>query len=250
MSAGSKRCRNPGATRSIRARIIDRYGADTARWYILSDNPPERDIEWTETGVAGAFRFVQRLYRLAAALGPGALGPAPSSLGAAAAALRRTTHRTIAAVTEALEDFAFNVAVARVHELARALVEAERQADDAGMAWARREALDAATLLIAPMMPHLAETLRETLGGRPGALVAEAAWPAFDPALVRSATMTVAVQVQGRLRGSIEVAAEAGEAEVLRAAEAEPNVARMLHDAVIAKRIYVPGRIVNFVLRG
>ena len=255
MSKSRRNTVDPGA-------IIDRYGADTARWYILSDNPPERDIEWTETGVAGASRFVQRLYRLAAALGAhapvGALLQPPPDLSGEALALRRTTHRTIAAVTEALEAFSFNVAVARVHELVRALTDAERlsageaRADgrlaDAGWDWARREALQAAAVLIGPMMPHLAETLNAMLGGE--RLIAETAWPAADAALVRTETVVVAVQVQGRLRGSIDIAPGAPEADVLRAAEAEPNVARMLQNAVISKRIYVPGRIVNFVLRG
>ncbi len=229
--------------------IIDRYGADTARWYILSDNPPERDMEWTESGVAGAFRFVQRLYRLAAVLGPGELSPEPPALDDAALALRRVTHRTIVAVTEALEGFAFNVAVARIHELARALGDAERGDGGRGMVWARREGLHIVARLVAPMMPHLAESLHQLLGGAADALIAEAAWPDFDPALVRAAVMTLAVQVQGRLRGSIEVPVDADEASVWRAAASEPNVARTLRDADIAKRIYVPGRIVNFVLR-
>ncbi len=230
-------------------RIIDRYGADTARWYILSDNPPERDMEWTESGVAGAFRFVQRLYRLALAIGPGVLGPAPSSFGSAALALRRATHRTIDAVTEALDGFAFNVAVARIHELARVLGDSDREAAARDMAWARREAMDVLTRLVSPMMPHLAETMHQVLEGDQGTLVAGAAWPVSDPELVRAEVMTIAVQVQGRLRGSVVVPVDAGEEIVLRAAAAEANVARTLQGSEIVKRIYVPGRIVNFVLR-
>jgi leucyl-tRNA synthetase len=125
--------------------IIARYGADTARWFVLSDNPPERDMEWTEAGVAGAFRFTQRVFRLVETPGDADEG-APED----ARALRQVTHRTIAAVTDALESFAFNVAVARSYELANAIA-------TAGAGSARREAAEVLARLIAPMMPHLAE---------------------------------------------------------------------------------------------
>ena len=133
MSKSRRNTVDPGA-------IIARYGADTARWFILSDNPPERDMEWTEAGVAGAWRFTQRLFRLAEGLAAAPAEPQPAAFGPAARALRRATHRTIAAVTEALEGFAFNVAVARLHEFANALADAERQqaADRRAMGWAGR----------------------------------------------------------------------------------------------------------------
>src|SRR5690348_5533924 len=123
--------------------IIARYGADTARWFILSDNPPERDMEWTEAGVAGAFRFTQRLFRLAENIAASPKPEPPPQLSKAAHALRQSTHRTIEAVTVALESFAFNVAVARIHELANALGEAERSEPDPGLVCARREAIEA-----------------------------------------------------------------------------------------------------------
>ncbi|WP_144299606.1 leucine--tRNA ligase [Elioraea rosea] len=237
MSKSKRNTVDPGA-------IIDRYGADTARWFILSDNPPERDMEWTEAGVAGAARFVQRLWRLcngALATLPAAGTPAPDG----EAPLRRSTHRTIAGVTEALEGFAFNVAVARLYEFANAIADAK--GDDAATAWARREALETAARLVAPMMPHLAEELWSML--RPGAgLVAALPWPEADATLVAADTVTIAVQVLGKLRGTITVPAGASEAEVLAAAEAEENVARALAGKTIRKRIHVPGRIVNFVV--
>ena len=117
--------------------IIARYGADTARWFILSDNPPERDMEWTEAGVAGAFRFTQRVFRLVENLAGSRLTMATSD---AARALRRVTHRTIAAVTEALESFAFNVAVARLYELANAICRTPRGRGRRPAVWARRGA--------------------------------------------------------------------------------------------------------------
>ncbi len=228
--------------------IVDRYGADTARWFILSDNPPERDIEWTETGVVGAARFVQRLYRLASSSTD--VSPVlPDTLSPEATALRRATHRTIEAVTQALEDFAFNVAVARIYELAGAISEADRAGASAGMGFARREAVEMAARLIAPMMPHLAEEIYAKVNDAHG-MLAQAAWPVADPALLTEEFVTVAVQIMGKLRGTIDVAPGAGEAEVIAAAESEPNVFRQLQGKRIVKRIYVRGRIVNFVVAG
>jgi leucyl-tRNA synthetase len=238
MSKSKRNTVDPGA-------IIDRYGADTARWFILSDNPPERDMEWTEAGVAGAARFVQRLWRLASLAAPALPAPGTACPGGDAPALRRVTHRTIAAMTEALEGFAFNVAVARLYEFANAIADAK--GDDAPTLWARREALEAIARLVAPMMPHLAEELWALL--RPGeGLVATLPWPVADASLAASDTATIAVQVMGKLRGTITVPAGADEAAVLAAAEAEENVAKLLAGKTIRKRIHVPGRIVNFVI--
>ena len=225
--------------------IIDRYGADTARWFILSDNPPERDIEWTEAGVVGAYRFVQRLHRLAEA-SAGSAPSLPAQFADAAVALRRVTHRTIVSVTQALEDFAFNVAVARIYELAGAIADSDRGGEADGMAYARREAVETAARLIAPMMPHLGEELFSILGH--GVLLAQEAWPQADPALVAAQSLVIAVQVMGKLRAKIEVAPDAAADSVIAAAEAEPNVARLLAGKRVLKRIHVPGRIVNFVL--
>ena len=239
MSKSRRNTVDPGA-------IIDRFGADTARWFILADNPPERDMEWTEAGVAGAYRFIQRLYRLIA---PIAALPDTHAAGCGtdALALRRAAHRAIAAVTEALDSFAFNVAVARIHEAANALAEAERAPDQPGLAAARREAADILIRLAAPMMPHLAEEMAARLS--PGAaLVAERPWPEADPALVAAETVTVAVQVNGKLRGSIALPPGTERVAALAAARDEPNVARALAAGRVVKEIHVPDRIVNFVV--
>jgi leucyl-tRNA synthetase len=238
MSKSKRNTVDPGS-------IIDRYGADTARWFILSDNPPDRDMEWTESGVVGAYRFVQRLYRLAegSVADP---GERPAEFSAASMVLRRATHRTIAAVTEALENFTFNVAVARIYELAGAIGEADRAEPSPGMAFARREAVETAIELIAPMMPHLAEELYARLGGE--GLLAQQSWPEAEPALLEAESVTIAVQVMGKLRGTIEMLPGAAADEVFAAAEAEPNVARQLEGKRIVKRVHVPDKIVNFVL--
>jgi leucyl-tRNA synthetase len=246
MSKSRRNTVDPGA-------IIARYGADTARWFILSDNPPERDMEWTEAGVAGAWRFIQRVVRLIDGVTAAHAGVtkecAPAAPGPAALALQRVTQRTIVAVTEALEAFAFNVAVARLHELANALAEAERRADEPGLRRARREGVGLLARLMAPMMPHLAEEMHERLGGH-DVLVAELPWPDADPALAAAETVTIAVQVMGRLRATLTLPPGRTEAEVIAAAEREPNVARMLAGQRVRRRIYVPDRVVNFVIGG
>jgi leucyl-tRNA synthetase len=246
MSKSKRNTIDPGA-------IIDRYGADTARWFILSDNPPDRDMEWTEAGVAGAYRFTQRLYRLAESIA-GACAESIAGEGSAAArSLRRATHRTIAAVTDALESFSFNLAVARLYELAAAMTEAEKDAAaapaDASLTAARLEALDMLTRLSAPMMPHLAEAMNALLPGDQ-AMVAEKPWPEADPALTAAETVTIAVQVMGKLRGTVVFPPGAPPEQVIAAAEAEQNVARLLEGRRIVKRVHVPDRIVNFVLAG
>jgi len=229
--------------------IIDRYGADTARWFILSDNPPDRDMEWTESGAAGANRFVQRLYRLSES-SAGSAPPWPAQFGEAAQTLRGVTHRAIAAITESLENFGFNVAVARLYELAGAINDADKSLDDLGMKAARHEAILTAARLISPMAPHLAEEMfARLMPGHPN-LLAQEPWPEADPALLVAKTVTIAVQIMGKLRGTIVAPPGAPAQDVIALAEAEPNVARQLSGMRVVKRIHVPDRIVNFVVAG
>jgi leucyl-tRNA synthetase len=244
MSKSKRNTVDPGA-------IIARFGADTARWFILSDNPPERDMEWTEAGVTGAYKFTQRLFRLADAFGSAVESEVPAHFDPPARALRRVTHRTITAVTEALDAFSFNVAVARLYEFASAIGEAEKAArDTAGLAWVRLEALRTMALLVAPMMPHLAEEILARLLPASGVLVAEQPWPVADPSLTAAESVTIAVQVMGKLRGTLEVPPDSTETAVVAAAEADENVARALAGRRIVKRVYVANRIVNFVVAG
>ncbi|MBR0681785.1 leucine--tRNA ligase [Roseomonas eburnea] len=235
MSKSKRNTVDPGA-------IIAKYGADTARWFILSDNPPDRDMEWTESGVAGAYRFTQRVFRMVENALP-SLPPAGTAPEAEGKALRRATHRTIAAVTEALETFAFNVAVARLYEFANA-IEAAKDAPGG----AKREALEMLARLSAPMMPHLAEEAWSMLRPDDAALVAQLPWPEADPALLVAESVTLAVQVLGKLRATIEVPVGASEEAIFAAAEAEENVQRALGGKPIRKRIHVPGRVVNLVV--
>jgi leucyl-tRNA synthetase len=224
--------------------IIDKYGADTARWFMLSDSPPERDLEWTDAGVEGAWRFSQRLWRLAT---EPAVAPSNGTLpriGDNALALRRATHKAIAGVTEDIERFRFNRAVARIYELANAIGQFQGKGEDDR--WAMGEALRTITLLSGPMMPHLGEELWAHLGGQ--GLLAEQAWPEADPALTRDDTVTIAVQVMGKLRATLELARDLDRTALESAALAEINVQRALEGRPVKKVIVVPNRVVNLVV--
>ena len=227
--------------------VIDAYGADTARWFILSDSPPDRDMEWTDAGVQGAFRFVNRVARLVETLRPAL--PArdnrsPESLTGRALDLRRATHRAIAAVTDDIERFHFNGAVARIYELASAIGELAPATPGAGDAL--REALTALATLIGPMMPHLAEEMWERLGNT--SLLLDADWPRAERALSENTLVTVAVQVNGKLRGTVEAGRDMAEAALVAAARALPNVAQAIGDKSLRRTIIVPNKLVNFVL--
>jgi leucyl-tRNA synthetase len=225
--------------------IIAAYGADTARWFMLSDSPPERDLEWTESGVSGAWRFVNRLWRMVhtSAMADRGADPPAGVNDDAPGALRRQCHQAIKGVTVDLERFHFNRAVARIHEFVNAVLELKEDGDAAG--WVRREALETVTRLVGPMMPHLAEELWRALGH--GGMLANESWPEADESLLVNETVTVAVQVRGKLRATIELPRDAAQDEAEAAALAEPQVAALLEGKTIAKVIYVPNRIVNVV---
>ena len=223
--------------------MIARYGADTARLFMLSDSPPARDLEWTEAGVEGAWRYVQRLWRLAgdppAPLSePGA--PIPDGLDGAALELRRAAHRTIAGVTEDLERFRFNRAVARIRELSNAI------ADYRGGGAVLREALETVALLIGPMTPHLGEALWRRLGH--GGFLCRRPWPRPDPALVDREDVTVVVQVNGRKRAAIAVPAGSASGDLEARALAEAAVRAAMGGRPARRVVVVPDRIVNVVV--
>ena len=218
--------------------IIASYGADTARWFMLSDSPPERDVIWTEEGVQGAARFVQRVWRLvhgaAAANGPG---------GTADAALRKAAHKALAAVGEDIERLRFNRCVAHIYTLANALDEGLRGGASAAAAG---EATRILVQLIAPMMPHLAEECWRLLGGE--GLVAEASWPVADQALLVEDEITLPVQINGKKRADVTVPRDADAKAVEAATLALEPVQRALEGRAPKKIIVVPGRIVNLVV--
>ena len=231
--------------------IIADYGADTARWFMLSDSPPERDVIWTEEGVQGASRFVQRVWRLVGDILEATSADAKAaSQGDDALAVRKAAHRALVAVEADIERLAFNRCVAHVYTLANGLAKGLDGARANGMAPdmadALREAGQILVQLIAPMMPHLAEESWRAFGQQ--GLVAEAAWPKADPALLEDDTVCLPVQVNGRKRADLTVPKAASQNEVEAAALALEAVRRALDGKTPKKVIIVPQRIVNVVI--
>jgi leucyl-tRNA synthetase len=220
--------------------IVDQYGADAVRWFMLSDSPPERDLQWSDSGIEGAWRFVQRVWRLVSEKWPQLHGSHSAASGDHK--LRQTTHKTIAGVTADIEHLHFNKAVARLYEYVNALGSA-----GVGATSALKEGLPILVQLIAPMMPHLAEELWHEMFGASGGLVALAPWPVADPALLIDARVTIAVQVNGKLRDTIEVAKDMDKAALEATALGLEKVQRALEGLVLRKVVVVPGRIVNVV---
>jgi leucyl-tRNA synthetase len=233
--------------------IIGTYGADTARWFMLSDSPPDRDVIWSEEGVQGASRFVQRVWRLVntvAPLLPKAGGAVAHGDNAAAKALRMAAHRTLADVSTAIERLRFNTAIAKLYTFVGALSEVadhpEKLKNDPVLAAAAREAFDILARLISPMMPHLAEECWTVLGGT--GLVSEAQWPEAEAALLVDETMTLPVQINGKKRGDVTVARDAATGEIEAAVLTLDAVKQALDGKSPRKIIIVPQRIVNVVV--
>jgi leucyl-tRNA synthetase len=233
--------------------ILSSYGADTARWFMLSDSPPERDVIWSEEGVQGAHRFVQRLYRLAndlAELAAPVSTASSANPGAATLAIRKSAHGALARVGEDIERLRFNRAVAQIYELANSLGAAIADARaskrvSADLAAAFREAGDILVRLVEPMMPHLAEECWAALGH--GELVAQTPWPALDRELLVEETITLPVQVNGKKRADVTLARGAAQPEIEAAVLALEPVRRALEGRAPKRIIVVPQRIVNVV---
>jgi len=209
--------------------ILERYGADAARWFVLSDSPPERDLEWSEGGIEGAARFVQRVYRLSLA--------AVSDPGEDIALLRKI-HKTIAGVSESIEDLQFNKAIALLYELTNAI-------EKAGPSATKLDAIRTLVQLIAPMAPHLAEECWDLLGER--GLVVDSEWPEADTALLVEDEVTLVLQVNGKIRDKVVVAANLAEADARAIALDNEKVRAATGGAEPKKVIYVPNRLVNIV---
>ena len=214
--------------------IISQYGADTARWFVLSDSPPERDVEWTAAGAEAASKHLARVHRLAAELGDAPANEAEDT------ALLREMHKTIHDVTGGIESFGFNASIAKLYGFTNTIAKS-----GAGAA-AKRTALMTLAQLMSPMTPHLSEEVWATLGGE--GLIAEAPWPVADEAMLVDDTVTLPIQVNGKRRGEITVPKDMDKAEVEKLALADEGVLRTLDGAQPKKVIVVPGRIVNVVM--
>ena len=216
--------------------IIAAYGADTARWFVMSDSPPERDVEWTAAGAEAAYKHLNRVWTLSdriASLPEATPGTGDDDL-------LRVTHRAAAEVTRQIEGFAFNKAIAKLYELANAI-----QKSDASNA-VQRQAVMVLAQLMSPMTPHLAEDIWAAQGGK--GLVALAPWPKADPAMLTETTVTLPIQINGKRRAEITVPKDMPPAEVEQVALADEAVVRFLAGQPVKKLIVVPGRIVNVVV--
>ncbi len=210
--------------------IVANFGADTARWFMLSDSPPERDVEWTAAGAEAANKFLSRLWRLADESPEGGDDPE----------LTRAAHRAVADVTKSIEGFAFNKAVAKIYELANAIGKSRAGGDS------RRAALRILAQLMAPMVPHLAEEVWSKAGGQ--GMVVDAAWPKADPAMLVSDSVVLPIQINGKRRAEIEVPKDMSKEEIEAIVLADETVQRFIGGAALKKLIVVPGRIVNVVV--
>ncbi len=229
--------------------IIESFGADTARWFMLSDSPPERDVEWTDDGATGAHRFVQRVWRLVCETAEHVRGVTPkAATDGPVLAASKAAHKALKAVGEDIEKLAFNRAIARVHQLVNDLQEPlsalDAGADEAAKA-AAREAVDILIHLVAPFMPHLAEECWAQIGGE--GMVAASAWPEFDPALVVDNEIVLPVQINGKKRGDLTIARDADQSAVEDAVLKLDFVQKVLNGSQPRKVIVVPQRIVNIV---
>ncbi|WP_374575170.1 leucine--tRNA ligase [Phenylobacterium sp.] len=223
--------------------IFEVYGVDAARLFVLSDSPPERDVQWTASGVEGAWRFVNRVWAEFDTQPAGVSGD--PSAEEEAVALRRATHRLTKAMTETIEDFRFNSGIARLYEFLNVLKASPADKASPALLAARQEALSAFARLIAPFTPHLAEECWTRIGG--DGLVVSAPWPDYDPALAEDSVKVLPVQINGKRRGEIQAPAGAEPADVEKIVLDDPEIARRLEGLSIRKVIVVKDRIVNIV---
>ena len=230
--------------------IIAAYGADTARWFMLSDSPPDRDVIWTEEGVQGAWRFMQRLWRLIGEIAEiDAPTTRPATFGEPALVVRKAAHRALAHVSEDIDKLRFNRCVAHIYEFANALCDAIGQIESApagDLAWALHEAGDILVRLFHPMMPHLAEECWAALGHK--TLVATESWPKVEPELLVESTITLPVQINGKKRADVTIARDAEKSDIEAAVLALDAVKKALEGKSPKKVIVVPQRIVNVVV--
>ena len=232
--------------------IVSMYGADTARWFILSDTPPERDIQWTDNGVEAANKFIQKAWKI---IYEGERSVCkkdekmPLNFTDEALQVRKVTHKIISEITEALDNLRFNRAVAHIYEFSNYLTTitaGKTKNTDITVAWAKRESLEAYCKLFGPMAPHLAETCWNHLGYT--SLLAEQPWPIYDKKLIIKETSIIIIQINGKKRGEIELSTDVEQKEVEQKAFNVENVIKAINNNTIKKIIYIPGKILNVVV--
>jgi leucyl-tRNA synthetase len=215
--------------------IIDAFGADTARWFVMSDSPPERDVEWTSAGAEATFKHLSRVWALCSRIGEMPEG----HIGEGDDALNRATAKAVAEVTQGIESFAFNKAIAKLYEFTNTLSRATASTPT------MKHAMRTLAQLMCPMTPHMAEQIWTYQGG--AGLCAQAPWPVADPALLIADTVILPIQINGKRRAEITVPADLPIPEVEKIALTDPDVIKFLAGATVKKIIVVPGRIINVV---
>ena len=220
--------------------IITSFGADTARFFVMADSPPERDVEWTASGAEATSKFLARVWRIAHEISEGAGGDASESTAAEDQALLKAAHKAVEDVTRSIEGFAFNKAVAALYGLTNAMSKSNAANP------AKRAAMKLMAQLMAPMVPHLAEDVWQVLGGE--GLVVTAPWPKADPALLVEDSVTLPIQINGKKRSDVTVPRDMPASEVEKLVLADETVIKVLAGQSPKKLIVVPGRIVNVVI--
>ncbi len=240
MSKSKKNVIDPGS-------IIRQYGADTARWFMLSDSPPERDLEWTDTGVHGAWKFINKLWKLVTSnlsCIPQNLSNEPKDLDENSLKLRKKSHKAIKNITECLEDFRFNVAVAKIHELVNDLQNYLGHKDISG--WVKRESIEIIIRLSNPMLPHITEELWQKLGNE--SLLCKEPWPSPIASLYQEESVNISIQINGKHKVNLNISKSLDKKNVELIASQNVNINKALTGKQVAKTIFVPNRIFNFVL--
>jgi leucyl-tRNA synthetase len=233
--------------------LIEKYGADTARMFCLFASPPEKDLEWSDQGVEGSFRFLWRVWRLVMDYGEEVRDVRPfdgkGELEGDLKDLRRKTHQTIKKVTDDLDErFHFNTAISAVMELVNVLYQVKRpQKGDVGALGVVREAVEAVLILLNPIVPHVTEELWEELGHRDQ--LADIRWPSFDPAVAAAEEMTIVVQVNGKLRGRLVLPVGESDEKIKELALGDEKVVKFLEGKKPLKVVYVPKKLVNIVVK-
>ncbi len=229
-------------------KIVAEYGADTARLFMLSDSPPERDFEWTEAGIEGSWRYINKLWRFIRAqlsdLNEVNAKETPSSFSKEATTIRKLAHKTIHHVTQDIERFHFNRYIARLREFSNALEEFKPQSPSDW--WVLNESIHTLIILFSPVLPHLTESLWAELGHEP--FIYNQPWPVANLEFVKEDVITLAIQVNGKMRGTLEVSSDLSESEIKERVLDLPTVKAHVQDKELKKFIFVPGKIANVVL--
>jgi len=234
--------------------LIERYGADTARIFCLFASPPEKDLEWSDQGVEGSFRFLNRTWRIIVDYLDDIRDVAPfdgaSVLEGELKNLRRKTHQTIRKVTRDIDDrFHFNTAISAVMELVNALYQVPRPGkEDLTALSVIRETVDSLLLLLAPTVPHFSEELWEIMGNKVNA--ADSSWPEYDPSVATEEEITIVIQVNGKVRGRISVPIDEEGESIKSLARADEKIVKLIEGKKVLKEIYVPGKLLNIVVQG